>query len=87
MLSEPWAQVAAVVLAVRTAYAVPRGIHLFLAASADLLNDLRRHDVLGRDRRTGERRRDPNPIAVERRAGSDRRISGYRSRFSAVGAA
>lgn len=74
LLSDPVVQIGAAIAAIKTAYAIPRGLHLFWAACADLLNDMRRHNVLGLDRRTGERRSH----------WPERRRASYRSRFADV---
>ncbi len=72
LLSDPVVQIGAAIAAIRTAHAMPRGLHLLWAACADLLNDMRRHNVLGLDRRIGE----------QRSHWPERRQAGYRSRFA-----
>jgi hypothetical protein len=89
LLAEPWAPIAItvilVILAIPRAYLIPQGIHLFLAAEEDLLNELRRRNVVGRDRRIGsDRRQHSSPVTDDRRAGPDRRKSTYCSRFALV---
>ena len=74
-----------VILVIPRAYLIPRGIHRFLAAEEDLLNELRRRNVVGLDRRTGsDRRQQSSPVTDDRRAGPDRRKNTYCSRFALV---